>query len=349
MIKVAIRADGNSQIGMGHIMRCLSLASGFKKRGHQINFICKYGEGIEKVKEAGFDVINLETKENKQDMNNEEQKLIAILNENKTDLLIVDSYDVTYDFFKSIKLHVGILAYIDDVNKFLYPVDIVINGNIGAEDIKYDRYSEGELFLLGVKYNLLKKEFSNLPRRVINKNISEVMITTGGSDTFNVSCGLLKKLLTDPWSANKSFNIIVGSAFKNKEELKSISEKYKNVKLIENVRRMSEIMCQSDLAISSGGSTLYELCACGTPTLAYIIADNQENIVQNMNHNGYVHNLGWYNELTTENLIRNVIRISNSYEYRIEKSEKMQGLVDGRGVSRIIKHIEEIFEHKEIR
>lgn len=349
MIRVAIRTEGNGRIGMGHIMRCLSLANGFEKSGHIVYFICQDIEGIEKVKEAGFEVLSFDSEETLQDRNEGEQKLVTILKEYKIDLLMVDSYDVSYEFFLSIKPHVGILAYIDDINSFIYPVDIIINGNIGAEGMIYTKYSENERLLLGVKYNLIREEFCNLPKRVINRNISEIMITTGGSDAYNVSCALLKILITDSRTANIKFNVIVGKAFKNKVELKFISEKYRNVKLYENVKKMSEIMYKSDLAISSGGSTLYELCACGTPTLAFIIADNQEKVVKNMSNSGYVDNLGRYNELATEKLINGILKISNNYEYRIDKSEKMQGLVDGRGVSRIINNIEEMFLSKETR
>ncbi len=43
---------------------------------------------------------------------------------------------------------------------------------------------------------------------------------------------------------------------------------------------MKNLMINNDLAISAGGNTLYELCACGIPTIAIIIADNQRKFVQ---------------------------------------------------------------------
>jgi len=55
----------------------------------------------------------------------------------------------------------------DDLNKFVYPVDVLINGNITAPALNYAKYSDDELMLLGLKYNLIRDEFKNLPERII--------------------------------------------------------------------------------------------------------------------------------------------------------------------------------------
>jgi len=63
-----------------------------------------------------------------------------------------------------LKPHVRKLCYIDDLNKFVYPVDVLINGNITAPALNYAKYSDDELMLLGLKYNLIRDEFKICPR-----------------------------------------------------------------------------------------------------------------------------------------------------------------------------------------
>jgi spore coat polysaccharide biosynthesis predicted glycosyltransferase SpsG len=80
-------------------------------------------------------------------------------------------------------------------------------------------------------------------------------------------------------------------------------QKNRNVVLHENVSKMSEIMLRSDISISAGGSTLYELCACGTPTLGMVIADNQIEIVDMLSAEGYITNIGWHSELSDREVL----------------------------------------------
>lgn len=346
MHSVAFRADGGLNIGMGHIMRSLSLAKEFRRNGYKVFFISKYKGGIEKIKEENFDVIQLKHREienttgfnygNPEELDKEAEEINSIIKLYKIDLLFIDTYNVTKEYFLKIKPHVKKLGYIDDLNKFVYPVDILVNGNITAEYMNYKKYSEDEIMLLGPKYNLIRDEFRNLPERIVKEEVEEIMITTGGSDPHNMSVKLLNMILQDKELKNLKINVIVGNSFTNKEELKNISRENKNVILHENVKYMSRIMLRSDIAISSGGSTLYELCACGTPTLAFIYADNQEFIVKKMDELGYVKSLGLYNKLKAEKVLKKIHLIKDDFNLRINYIKKQQLLVDGMGTSRIV-------------
>ena len=315
MRTIAFRVDGGKHIGVGHIMRCLSLAKEFSKNDYKVYFLSKFKGGIEKIKEEGFEVIQLKNNDDKEkctgfnygdtdELQEEAHEIINTIKYYKIDLLFIDTYNVTEGHFLKIKPHVKKLGYIDDLNKFVYPVDILINGNITAEYMDYKKYSNDEIMLLGPKYNLIREEFRNLPKRTINREVKEIIITTGGSDPRNMSSKITNMILQDEELRKLRINIIVGSGFDNKEELKEISKLNNNVILHENVKHISEIMLKSDIAISAGGSTLYELCACGTPTLAFIYAENQEFIVRKMKELGYVISLGWFNKLNGRNLIK---------------------------------------------
>jgi UDP-2,4-diacetamido-2,4,6-trideoxy-beta-L-altropyranose hydrolase len=347
MQTIAFRVDGGLYIGMGHIMRCLSLAKEFKRKNdYKVYFISKYKAGIDKIKEENFEVIQLKHKNvvntvgfnygNPEELDKEAEEIVDIITKYKIDLLFIDSYNVTEEYFLIVKPHVERLAYIDDLNKFVYPVDILINGNIAAECMDYKKYSENQIMLLGAKYNLIRDEFRNLPKREIKEKVEEIMITTGGSDPYNMSVKLLNIIMGDEELKNLIINVIVGNDFTNKEELIKINQVSKNVILHENIKYISKIMLKSDVAISSGGSTLYELCVCGTPTLAFIYADNQEYIVRKMDELGYLQNLGWYYELKNEQFINSLKNMIYNYYFRIKLSDKQNKLVDVKGVERIV-------------
>lgn len=352
MFKIGIRADACRNIGFGHVMRCLSLAKAFREKGCIVYFISRYEEGFIKIREHMFEVIRLENiakamniKHSYNDMSGleeEAENIVNIVKSYNLDVLFIDTYRVNPEYFLKIKPHVKKLAYIDDINQFIYPVDILVNGNITGEYLGYTKYSEEEILLLGPEYNLIRDEFAHIPLRTINKEPKEIMITTGGTDPYHLSDRILGMLLADEELRQLRINVVVGSAFDDRKQLREISRENGNVVLYENVKRMSEVMLRSDVAVSAGGSTLYELCACGTPGLAFIMADNQQGIVEKMDELGYIQSLGWYNAFTEGEFINNVKALCGDYERRAALSGKMQCLVDGRGARRVAERVLEM-------
>lgn len=340
-MKLAFRADGGAKVGMGHIMRCLSLAKAFLEFGHEVIFLTKYNEGYETIIQSGVQAILLE-KDKVWSLSSELDQISEILNKLTIEVLIVDTYNVNEGYLSRLKERVNLLAYIDDINSFKYPVDIILNGNITGEYMDYESYFEGKKLLLGPNYNFIRDEFKNLKKREPSVEVRNIMITTGGSDPFHTIEKLIQIIRAENDFDELELNIIVGSSFENSEDLEKLAEKHNKIVLHKNISRISEIMLNCDIAISSCGSTLYELCACGTPTLGFILAYNQELIAKVMSEEGYIRLLGWHDEITDRELIDSLNALISDYEGRKKVSEKQQKLVDGRGTERVVKEIESI-------
>ncbi|MBF8982965.1 hypothetical protein IZY60_05400 [Lutibacter sp. B2] len=171
----------------------------------------------------------------------------------------------------------------------------------------------------------------------------DIMITTGGSDSYDISSKIINMILEDEELKKVKLNVIVGKGFTNKESLGEIAKENKNIILYENTKYMSEIMLKADIVIAAGGSTLYELCACGTTTIRFIVADNQSELVEKMNALGYIISLGWYDEFSKEDVMYNLKNLCNDYLIRVKLSEYMQTLLDGKGTIRIVEEILSIY------
>lgn len=348
-MKIAIQADGGAKIGMGHIMRTLVLAKELSKKS-EVFYLCrvdninlslqcyfnnnfkeinsldqlvqygidcnKYAQGIKKILCEGFKVILLK-----------EDNLIDELKDIEADLLITDSYAVNEGYFEETKRFFKKTAYIDDMNQYYFNVDFLINQNCDAEDFYY-RVNANTKLLLGTDYLLLRDEFKNLPNKNINQKVCDIMITVGGADPYNVT----DKILNYISELNYNIHVVIGPSF---EDI-SFVEKFKtdNVKFYYNAD-MCEIMKKCDMAISACGSTLYELSACGVPTIGIIIADNQKGIGSKLDRIGIIKNLGWYDKITKEILINTINSLANDYILRKSISEREAKLVDGKGAERI--------------
>lgn len=359
MLNVAFRADGGKSVGMGHIMRCLSLAQTFRRNGNKVYFFSKLDEGIKKVSSEDFDVIRLLSEEKETGgftygehthLAKEADMIISLLAKYQIEILIIDTYIVSKDYFLTIKPHVSRLVYIDDVFKSTFPVDIIINGNITGEDLGYEKYYKRQELLIGPRYNMIRDEFRNLPPRTIREIVKEIMITTGGADPYNLTIKFLNILLKEERFKNLRFNVLIGNGFTNYAKLIQVRRQHDNVFLYANsdsasssrditYSEVSIIMLRSDLAISAGGSTLYEFASCGTPVMAFIMAENQELIVHKMNDLGLIKSLGWYNHINKYLLTDNLLEIIHDYQQRKEMSRNSQKLLDGKGTDRILQSI----------
>lgn len=313
-MKIIIRADGGEQIGFGHIMRTLVLAEEISKK-NTVTYVCSdkkiYNSGVELLRSR-----NIKVKVISED--NEVKDILNI----EADIIIVDKYNISVEYLYKLRKKFK-LVYIDDNNELpYYDVDVLINQNIYAKDFNYN-INQNAKILLGEKYVMLRDEFRDNCKvcNTINSKVDNIFVSIGGSDDNNLTEDIIKVLK----DLDIKLHIIVGPGFIYNDRLKKY-ESYK-VRLYYNAI-MSNVMNKCDIAISSSGSTLYELCTLGIPTLGFVVAENQRTCAE------YMHKLGVIKMITLNNL-KSVMEGFDYNARRIMKNN-MKNLIDGQGVHRII-------------
>lgn len=320
----------NNTVASGHVMRCLAIAEGFVESGEECTFILADDFAKEFIEGFGHKVIVLNTVWN--ELDKEIDIMSDLIRANNIRQMIVDSYYVTHKYLSELNSLTSI-AYIDDNNAFTYPVDVVIASGIWFDFAEYRKRYEGmsTKLLLGTKYVLLRKEFQEIKLR---EKDTDVMITTGGTDTYNVAGRLIEYIRTNypEWKVK-----VISSRLSKEMETE-------NIKILSNVRNMSELMSASKVAISASGGTLYELCCCKVPTVCFTFADNQLAFASEMNRLGIMAYVG--DARTEQDIIEQLIVITkNLLENPIRQAEmcdKMLGIIDGKGVKRIVEELKEI-------
>lgn len=336
---IFIRADANEKIGTGHVMRCMAIADAMKQRGQQVCFLIADKEGSRLLKDRNQQYLVLDTDYTA--LEEELPVLRRIFREKRPDFLLVDSYYATPKYFREIRNDVP-TGLLDDGVLTGYPVDVLINYNIFASDALYRAAGEtGTKYLLGPGYVPLRKEFTEADYRVREK-AERVLITTGGSDQYNLGTKLLTKALADPHTANLHYTVISGAYNTHLNELQELANRHENVRVLSNVRNMWELMRESDLAVSAGGSTMYELSAAGVPVICFSFVDNQERIVRGFAERELVGFAGNYlaqGEAMTEEIVYHLDRLAADWQQRKSYSQKLRKLVDGQGALRIAREL----------
>lgn len=336
---VYIRTDGNETIATGHLMRCLTIARALEKREAHPVFMVSDTTSISVLRgmmtpqernRNAFPVIHLQT-----DYREPEKELPAvqnILSSHAASYLLVDSYFVTEHYLSSLE-QLCRVAYLDDLQAFDYPVSLVINYDLFVND---GFYKSAKQILAGGTYTPLREQFSLCPYRLWTQ-VRDIFISTGGTDPFNIAAGLTRRLLSESALRDVCFHVLTGAMHVHKAELETLAAGNERVILHENVTDMAGLMAECDLAVSAAGTTLYELCAIGVPSVSYTMADNQVPGANQFDRAGLIPCIGD---------IRNhpdffsaacgkILSLAQDFSARRQQSMRMRMAIDGAGADRI--------------
>lgn len=331
---IMFRADGNSSIGSGHIMRCLSIADALKKKSKNSIFIVSDKSMKNTITSRGYECIVLGT--DYKNMESEFDSLPLLIKDYSCETVVVDSYYVTKNYLKSLR-ELTKTVYIDDVFSFAYPCDILINYNIYADKALYeDLYAKEGMtapqMLLGPSYAPLREIYSDIRPKEIHEDVNEVLVLTGGSDPLHIAVSLLKEIPDTP-----HFTFVVGLLSADYAEITELASKKKNVTIQGPVENLKGLMEKADVAISAAGSTQYELCAMGVPCVNYAFADNQLPGAKGFSSRNLMLYSGDFREKSNPSgeIVRNLSTLISDCNMRSDFSANMQKVVDGNGALKI--------------
>ncbi len=365
---ILFRADANPNIGMGHIMRCLSIAdamaatsnSTILPRGRQdIKFVLADNSISLLICSRGYEPIILHT--DYKSMDSEIPVWEELSSSIDADLLIIDSYFVTPTYLTWLKDNIGRVCYIDDVLSFPYPVDVLVDYNVYANLPDYQTLYEGcedkPEFLLGVEYAPLRSMFQNIPAWEQKETVTDILLSTGGSDELHIALEFVK-YLHNQGGDGRTYHILLGAMNQDKPAIREMSEKMDWIVLHENVVDMKSLICSMDVVVSAAGSTLYEICACGVPLITFSTADNQIRGAEAFEKLGLAINVGDLREPESikrgvvisgtidSQAIEKMITYSLTTEARVKMSKRQRAIIDGHGAERLA---EALFEKVDIR
>ncbi|CAN7181880.1 UDP-2,4-diacetamido-2,4,6-trideoxy-beta-L-altropyranose hydrolase [Rossellomorea sp. LjRoot5] len=320
---VKIRVDASVKIGSGHVMRCLTLAKQLREKGVIVSFISRETQGnlIDMLERHGFVVDKL----TKVDMDKENswynenyvtdafETVNHIKNSSSCDLLVVDHYELDAKWESIVKKHVGKIMVIDDLANRVHDCDLLLDQNYLIDyEIRYKSLvSSSTPQLLGPEYVLLRSEFYEVPKayRCRNGEINNILVFFGGTDPTNETLKTLNALLKLE-SEIDVINVIVGKSNANKDQIKDLCQRYSNFEYHEQVDNMAEFMNEADLAIGAGGTTTWERCFLGLPSITIVIAENQFEITKAVAEFGATINLGWYQNVEEQDIILEVEKLT---------------------------------------
>lgn len=333
MTNIAIRVDASAQIGIGHVMRCLTLSKmlieSFKCN---IIFVCTEDLPVElatMIQSQNY-TLHLISKSKEQSMlcNQDAIQTLEKLQNERIAWLIVDHYQLDAQWEQLLYSHVNHILVIDDLANRSHDCDVLLDQNL--HPLMNSRYNElvsahCRLFL-GPQYILLRSEFYRFrEQREPIQQCKNVLVNFGGSDPTNETEKLLKMLSTmTSIVQNIHFHIVAGPANIRKSHIQSLCALLPNVSYY-NEANIAQLLVNTDLAIGAGGVTMWERCFMGVPSLVISVADNQLESVQEAEQLSLIWNMGKSENIQSkqfadflENVISNVNLLQEQQERCID-------------------------------
>lgn len=331
--KVGFRVDANEHIATGHLMRCVAIAKECENFGMECRFYLAEDKMTDKLQEHQLPYYILHTQWNRLDL--ELPVMKSLIKKEQLQWLVVDSYQADAGYLMALNKECKVM-YIDDLITERYDITAVLHYNYLKKDTAYEAlYKNSNTYVLaGADYVPLRKEFQ---QKVNVKREQAILITTGGTDPYKITKQILEHKREYKELQQYVFHVIVGNMNQSKNELELIANGDSQVILHQNVNNVSDYMRKCECAVSAGGTTLYELCACETPTVCFSFADNQKQFVHCMGQDGIMISAGDVreNKQIAQRILVNIVELIQRKELQAQLVEKMRNLVDSSGTIRI--------------
>jgi len=276
-MRVVFRVDASSQIGIGHVMRCLTLAEELRSYGCNVSFVCQLlvGDMNHYIESKGFYVELMTPSVNGwvEDATLTKGYLSSLKH---CDWLIVDHYELDKRWEKEVYSVTENIMVIDDLADRNHVCDLLLDQNFYQNmNARYEGLVPKHCkMLLGPAHVLLRKEFYGAARRqrVRDGAISNALIFFGGGDGENLTVKAISAI--GNLAVDLNVDVVVGASNPFKNDVRSICEDL-NMVFHCQTERMSELINQADICFGAGGATTWERAVLGLPTITVVCADNQ--------------------------------------------------------------------------
>jgi len=329
-MNIIFRTDASMKIGTGHIMRCLTLADRLRAKGAEIAFINRAlpGNLSHFVKSNGYKVYQLPCADEKFDnagisWETDAEQTASFLSKQKllADWLIVDQYDLDKNWELKVRPYVKKIMVIDDLADRPHDCDLLLDQNFY---INLNHRYEGLVpnhcqKLLGPRYLLLRPEFGEARKNLRERHgsVKRIFIFFGGSDASNQTLKALKAIrLLD--RGDIGIDVVVGSSNRHQEQIKRLCGTMPGATFYCQVKNMAQLMLNADLAIGAGGTTTWERCYLGLPTITIITAPNQAEMTAAVAAAGATWNIGRQEKVKITDIANSIKKaLNNPYFVKI--------------------------------
>ena len=262
-------------------MRCLTLAGELARDGADVRFTVnedapRFAPSLQR---SGFPFTAVRTLA---------EGLEIAARQNGVDAFVCDFYALDAEIERSLRATAAKIVVIDDLANRPHDCDLLIDTTFGRSTEDYrGLVPPGAVMLAGARYALLRPEFAALrdellARRAAGGGVERILVSLGLTDVGGITARVVAALLETELNAQAQIDVVIGPMAQSRAELEAMAARNTRMELHIDPPDMARLMANADVAIGGGGTTSWERCCLGLPTVLVVLADNQRLIASKL-------------------------------------------------------------------
>lgn len=295
-MKIAFRADASTVIGSGHVMRCLTLADALRAQGDETLFLCREFPGNlnAEIEKRGHRLYRLPTHPplpqseavdpshaswlGDEMQTDASECAAALASWGCPDWLVADHYAIDRRWESRMRAHCAKIMVIDDLANRPHDCELLLDQNLQETSMRYKQLLPQNCRRLpGPRFALLRPEFRLLRQTagVKSGELKHLLVFMGGGDPDNFTTTMLQGVLESGLAPQLHLEIVIGSANPHRQEIEAMSQRFPKARTHTQTPDIAVLMAGTDLMIGAAGTTSWERCCLGLPSLLFSLAANQ--------------------------------------------------------------------------
>jgi UDP-2,4-diacetamido-2,4,6-trideoxy-beta-L-altropyranose hydrolase len=267
--RILFVVDAGPRVGGGHVMRSLTLAGALAGQGATCAFMGPPAVSavLDAFAPAAARVSAAST---------EPRDLAAAIGAAAFDAVVFDHYGLSARDHRAMGQGRPVLV-IDDLADRPLGADLALDSGPArrAEDYA-GLVPEDCRLLLGPNFAPVRPEFAALRETALawrGEPVQRILVAMGLTDVGGVTARVVERLR--PRIGEAGLDIVLGSAAPSLAGLTKVARRDKRLTVHVDTPHMARLTAEADIAVGAAGSSTWERCTLGLPTLMVVLAENQ--------------------------------------------------------------------------
>ena len=333
-MKITFFVNASPSIGGGHVMRCLTLGNLLVRHGARVAFAVT-AESLECVPALGRSDFEFFRPEE--------------LASQSTDILVFDSYAIDANLEHAFRPHLRRIVVIDDLANRQHDCDLLVDQNLGRQERHYTGLLPPHARVLaGPRYAMLRPEFAAARPHALERRratfadglpVRRILVSMGLTDVGGVTARIMRAVLKV--TTGCLIDIVIVSSAPSLPWLRDLAAGHAGIALHVDSTEMSSLMAAADLAIGAAGSTSWERCCLGLPSVMVVLAENQRGAAIELATMGAAATIaGPDRDADLQTAVKRLI-VSDGERFAMSKKSAL--VCDGEGAERVTGAILQLF------
>ncbi len=324
-------------MGTGHVMRCLAFAETLREAGQECHFACAaLTDSLRaRLADAGYSIHDIAATPGSPD---DAAATVDLAGALAARGLVVDGYQFDASYRARLPAEARpVLAFDDIAIAGQLHADIVVNASAGAASLPYGRIAPGAKLLLGPDYAVLRRDIRDRipePAPALGQRTA-ILVTFGGADPLALTGPCMEGLVRN-LEGEGTLDVVVGGGDRHGDDLERAAAAFDGrVSIHRDSRAMGALMNRAGMAISAGGTTVYELAALGVPFVLAITADNQAPAAGESAAAGFCEVVDACTGDAVQAIVKGALELWRDPARRAIMGDRGREIVDGGGADRV--------------